>query len=1425
MRCADRTTTMSVYPEPMPTPDSYHIDIAPSVTNDRGSKEEDEKKDGGELVSANEGSAAERRNEYVLPPTEIGQSSDSTAIDVFRHKPVKEAPPPPHVHEEAYVPVAYARDKITSMAEDMKAVKLAYQGKLFQLDHFYRQLEKETQEHYVRFIEDLRSKACQRIAHYKHLLQDETKSAFDYKQKSLAEINSLKEGSSLLAEAKARLAEEAEKEARELRLAMEKSELALKAANEHESKAMEDAKQHEHDLLMTDAEKLERTQKQLKSLKEQLQKDVFELQHEYKDQMDELRKHVAAFQKTHQIELAQLHSAKAKEHAAEMADLKATHEAQHAEIAVGMQAARAEELAKAHEAVQIVPPSKSTPPAHDERLNEQMKALEVKIRAALAIKKDKKDAAKQWMDDFEKREGHPPSHEDKSTVAPLFVAARQASSTVKALEAEMEKLKCETVQTSDRSPLPTHLKQANSSTVEELRSEVLRLKEVERALRVEISAREKAAVALSSGDTKVIGDKLQATLAKNARLEETLVSFKEQARHFQLMKQEEISTLQERLKSIEENETGGAGVTMSESSLPTTVPRINSTEIEALRAKLLALAEENEILRASSGDRQNLGGVDMVLKENFRKASGDLENALDEISVLKGELATAKQEAVKAMRVQEQLALEQQLAFAKASAAITPADVVDPKIVKMIHDGVRKGKQMWKASNRKGCFEEYKRVAEKVIKELPADGTIKAVFETDLEKSKLKSAGEGAVLLRNTFKKYTDQKSDEGTATSAPTSSSGQNTAKVKELENKLMEMKEATASVVDDAVPLSTGSNARDKLELKKMETRAKNAEAKIAELEREVIAVNEEMKGITKEKTKVSAVSPLSSSSSKGNSEKYQNKIKELMQKVNTLEKASKDDKVKIRQMENKVQKAEQAAAKAGENSGDGKKEIERALKAAGKKSAKELAELTASTGKTILALEKAKVALTKQVEELTAKFVAVQKERDNLQIKVSSMGAMGKEMETLRAQAAEAADAKKAATTAILRQGELEALYKEESVLRKRYWNMMEDMKGKIRVYCRARPLSKSEKERGNYVCTTWPDEVTIKVANEKKGDKEFVFDQCYGMSSTQEEVFEDVSSLINSAFDGFNVCIFAYGQTGAGKSFTMLGSESDDKLKGITPRAIDRMYNLAKDMGKKNTIKFKAYMCELYNDGLVDLLFTAKHGKKVESPKLDIKKDAKGMVFVKGIEIIEVSSAADMMELFNAGNDARHVGSTKMNAVSSRSHLIFSIIIENLDHTSGKMNVGKLTLVDLAGSERVGKTGATKERLKEAQNINTSLSALGDVISCLSTGAKFIPYRNNKLTMLLADGLGGNAKTLMFVNISPADYNADETQTALVYASRVKMITNVAKKESDSTIVAHLKKIVDEFVTNGVSTTFNKKGLVPHDGNAGDAATGD
>jgi len=233
-------------------------------------------------------------------------------------------------------------------------------------------------------------------------------------------------------------------------------------------------------------------------------------------------------------------------------------------------------------------------------------------------------------------------------------------------------------------------------------------------------------------------------------------------------------------------------------------------------------------------------------------------------------------------------------------------------------------------------------------------------------------------------------------------------------------------------------------------------------------------------------------------------------------------------------------------------------------------------------------------------------------------------------------------------------------------------------------------------------------------------------------------------------------------------------------------------------EKFDFKVTSYMMELYNDKLLDL-YAGKDGTPDSSgnkptDKMEIKKDKAGLVFVRGAMVKEASSVDALQTYFDNGSKNRHVASTKMNAESSRSHLILSVIIEATNKTNGQVNRGKLSLVDLAGSERVGKTGASAETLKEANSINKSLAALGDVISALSSDQQFIPYRNNKLTMLMQDSLGGNAKTLMFVNISPADYNCDETVTSLTYASRVKLITNDAQKNTDNKEIARLKQLI-------------------------------
>ena len=422
-----------------------------------------------------------------------------------------------------------------------------------------------------------------------------------------------------------------------------------------------------------------------------------------------------------------------------------------------------------------------------------------------------------------------------------------------------------------------------------------------------------------------------------------------------------------------------------------------------------------------------------------------------------------------------------------------------------------------------------------------------------------------------------------------------------------------------------------------------------------------------------------------------------------------------------------------------------------------------------------------------------------------KVADLEALTSNLDELRTKAARVDDLETSHAELLATTADAEAKYKTELALRKKYWNMMEDMKGKIRVFVRCRPFAKYELEKKCGSVVHFDDDTTLTVDGHN-GPKVFNFDNVFppvvGGDAGQGDVFEDTSNLIQSCLDGFNVCIFAYGQTGSGKTFTMTGVRDNPELRGITPRAIHALFDEAAKMAHQCTVTVRTYFLELYNDGLVDLYHVLDNpGSRAAPPKLDVKLDAKKMVFVKNAVVKDAASADELLNLFEAGNAKRHVGATKMNAESSRSHSIFAILVEVYNRTTKKTSVGKLSLVDLAGSERADKTGATDERLKEAQNINKSLSALGDVISALSTGEKFIPYRNNKLTLVMQDSLGGNAKTLMFVNISPADYNADETVTSLTYASRVKLIKNTANKNAESEEVAQLKAIIKNLKAGG------------------------
>ena len=169
---------------------------------------------------------------------------------------------------------------------------------------------------------------------------------------------------------------------------------------------------------------------------------------------------------------------------------------------------------------------------------------------------------------------------------------------------------------------------------------------------------------------------------------------------------------------------------------------------------------------------------------------------------------------------------------------------------------------------------------------------------------------------------------------------------------------------------------------------------------------------------------------------------------------------------------------------------------------------------------------------------------------------------------------------------------------------------------------------------------------------------------------------------------------------------------------------------------------------------------------------------------GVNVRIAKSSEDLYKYLEEATQRRKVSSTKMNAESSRSHLIVSIVLKLKDKQSGDESEGKITLVDLAGCERVKKSGAEAQALKEAQSINTSLSALGNVVSAVLAGQRHIPYRSNILTLLMSDTVGGNAKAQMFVNISPADYNAEESENSLIFAQRVKQVKNHSKAERDA-----------------------------------------
>lgn len=359
-------------------------------------------------------------------------------------------------------------------------------------------------------------------------------------------------------------------------------------------------------------------------------------------------------------------------------------------------------------------------------------------------------------------------------------------------------------------------------------------------------------------------------------------------------------------------------------------------------------------------------------------------------------------------------------------------------------------------------------------------------------------------------------------------------------------------------------------------------------------------------------------------------------------------------------------------------------------------------------------------------------------------------------------------------------------KEFKTRRKLFNTIQELRGNIRVFCRVRPRKEAFLSDGTAApcAVDFPDASVGENARIRLGAKGFEFDHVFPPSSSQSAVYDETAGVVASVLDGYNVCVFAYGQTGSGKTHTMNGPDND---RGVNYRALVDLFDIAAQRAEFTDIRVCVSMLEIYNENLRDLI---RDDDGRAPPKLEIRKDAKSSsanaVYVPNLTEVEVNSVESVWSVMEKGSANRKKGKTNMNEHSSRSHLILRVAVSCEDFASGMKSSGVLHLVDLAGSERVGRSNVSGERLKEAQHINKSLATLGDVFMSLLSHSSHVPYRNSKLTYLLQDCLGGDSKTLMFVNVSADVSDAAETISSLQFAQRVaKIELGIAQKHTERT----------------------------------------
>ena len=353
--------------------------------------------------------------------------------------------------------------------------------------------------------------------------------------------------------------------------------------------------------------------------------------------------------------------------------------------------------------------------------------------------------------------------------------------------------------------------------------------------------------------------------------------------------------------------------------------------------------------------------------------------------------------------------------------------------------------------------------------------------------------------------------------------------------------------------------------------------------------------------------------------------------------------------------------------------------------------------------------------------------------------------------------------------------EKLIKEETE-RRILFNKYQELKGNIRVMCRVRPvLDTSEGDEAKIAFPDFKTSSQIDVTGPEEKSSlgivsrkviPFEFDRVFDPSMHNEEVFGEISQLVQSALDGYNVCIFCYGQTGSGKTYTMSSPD------GMIPRATHMIYDTITKLQEKSwTYTMEGSFVEVYNEELHDLLTPGRESDG-RTKKLEIRHDdARKQTAVLNCKTVALDSPDKVETMLRQAQSNRSVAATKANERSSRSHSVFILKLVGENSATNERCEGTLNLVDLAGSERLKHSQAEGERMKETQSINKSLACLGDVIEALGRGSAHIPYRNSKLTHLLQYSLGGNSKTLMFVMVSPLEAHLKETITSLRFATKV------------------------------------------------------